>query len=125
MDAASGGGRRDWESWTVVLPGTAALAEAVPLATVGWWGVGSGVGSTCTDDFSCGSISCAPCALFNVWRIAEGIGQWVLVVAALVLLVLGLRCPGTRRAAAAGAWSLIPLAIAWMVIWTVHAKRSF
>jgi hypothetical protein len=54
-----------------------------------------------------------------------GIGQRVLVVGAVVLLVLGLRRPGRRRVAAISAWSLIPLAIAWIVIWTVQAEHSF
>ena len=125
MDAAPGDGRRAWARWTVLLPGTVALTEALALATVGWWAVGFGVGSTCTDDFSCVSSSCAPCASFNAWWIAGGIGQWILVVAAVVLLVLGLRRPGMRRVAAITAWSLIPLAIAWIAIWTVQAEHSF
>jgi len=125
MDAAPGAGYRDWARWTVVLPGSLALVEAVALGAVGWWAVGFGVGSNCTDDFSCGSTSCAPCASFNAWWVAGGIGQWVLAVAGLALLVLGLRRPAWRRFAALAAWSLIPLAIAWIVIWTVQAEHSF
>jgi hypothetical protein len=125
MDAMSGGARTDWLPWTVALPGIAALAEAVLLGTIGWWGVGFGVGSTCTDDFSCGSTSCAPCASFNAWWIAGGVGEWVLGVAAVVLLIFGLRRPGVRRGAAFTAWSLVPLAVVWMIIWTVQAEHSF
>ena len=125
MDAAPGAGGGDWAPWTIVLPGTVALAEAVVLGTFGWWGVGFGVGSNCTDDFSCGSTSCAPCASFNAWWIAGGIGQWALAVAALALLVLGLRRPARRRIAAIVTWPLIPLAIGWILIWTVQAEHSF
>jgi len=125
MEATPDGGRRAWAPWTVMLPGTVAVAETVALGTVGGWGVGFGVGSTCKDDFSCGSTSCARCASFNAWWIAGGIGQWVLVVVALVLLVLGWRRPGSRRVTAIAAWSLIPLAIAWIVFWTVQAEPSF
>jgi hypothetical protein len=125
MDTTPGGGGRVWAPWTVVLPGTMAVTVAVALGTVGWWGVGFGVGSTCTDDFSCGSTSCVPCASFNAWWVAGGIGQWVLVVVAVVMLVLGLRRPGSRRSAAIATWSLIPLAIGWMVFWTVQAAHLF
>jgi hypothetical protein len=66
------------------------------------------------------------CAVCFFQRVVDrrGIRQWVLVVAAFILLVLGLRRPGIRRVAAISAWSLIPLAIAWIVIWTVQAEHS-
>ena len=65
------------------------------------------------------------CASFNAWWLAGNIGQWVLAVAALVLLVLGLRRPARGRIVAIAAWPLIPLAIARIVIWTVQAEHSF
>jgi len=68
------------------------------------------------------------CSVCFFQRVVDrgGIGrQWVLVVVALVLLVLGWRRPGSRRVTAIAAWSLIPLAIAWIVFWTVQAEPSF
>jgi hypothetical protein len=102
-----------------------ALAVTFVLGTVGWFGAAFGIGSTCTDDFSCGSSSCAPCAKENAWVTAGGIGQWVLAAAAVTILVLGLRHPGFRRAATIAACALIAAAVAWYGIAVEIAQRSF
>jgi hypothetical protein len=60
------------------LAASVALAETFLLGTLGWFGVAFGIGSTCTDDFSCGSGSCVPCVKAHTWVTAGGIGQWTL-----------------------------------------------
>jgi hypothetical protein len=109
----------------VTVPAALTGLVAFLLGTIGWLGVGFGVGSNCTDDFSCGSGSCAPCAAEHGWIITGGIGQWVLAVAAGVLLALGLRRPRWRRAAALASMALLPLSVAWITATTVLAEHSF
>jgi hypothetical protein len=125
MAASADRRRGDWAPWTVVLPATAAGVVTVALGSVGWLAVAFGVGSDCTDDVDCGSGSCAPCAAAHSWVIAGGIGQWALAVAALALLVLGMRQARWRGGVAVGAWALVPLAGAWIVTSTVLAQRTF
>jgi hypothetical protein len=118
-------GRRVWPAWTVAVSAAVAGLLAVLLGTIGWFGVGFGVGSNCTDKFSCGSGSCAPCAVAHGWIIAGGVGQWVLVAVVVALLVLGLRRPRWRRAAALASVALLPLSVAWITATTVVAEHSF
>jgi hypothetical protein len=124
VDAASGFEPAKWRSWIVALV-TLALAVTFVLGTVGWFGAAFGIGSNCTDEFSCGSGSCAPCARAHGAVTTGGIGQWVLAAAAVTILVLGLRHPGWRRAATIAACTLIPVAVMWFAISTSMAQRSF
>ena len=124
MNAASGLEPAKWRSWIVALV-TLALAVTFVLGTVGWFGAAFGIGSNCTDEFSCGSGTCAPCARAHVWVTTGGIGQWVLAAAAVTILVLGMRHPGWRRAATIAACALIPVAVMWFAISTSMARRSF
>jgi hypothetical protein len=125
MDAASGAGRGGWGAWVAGLVGAVALAETFLLGTLGWFGAAFAIGTTCTDDFSCGSSSCAPCAGAHAWVTVGWIGQWVLFAAAVTILVLGTQRAGWRRAATIAACALIPLAAAWFAISTAVAQRSF
>lgn len=95
------------------------------LGTVGWFGAAFGIGSDCTDEFSCGSGSCAPCARAHAWVTTGGIGQWVLAAAAVTILVFVIRHPGRRRAATIAACALIPVAVMWFAISTSMAQRAF
>ncbi len=87
--------------------------------------VGFGVMSNCTDQFDCGSDTCAPCATAGSWINAGAIGQWALVIAVIVLLILGLRQPVRRLAMAISLWALIPLSCGWIALSTAVAQRSF
>jgi hypothetical protein len=114
-----------WPAWSAVLAGTAATAVSGLLGSLGWFAVGFGAGSNCTDDFSCVSTSCAPCATEDAWVIAGGIGQWALVGASVTLLVLGRRHPARRPVATIGACALIAVALGWFAISMVMAEHSF
>ena len=124
MNTASPFGGAKWRSWIVALV-TLALSVTFVLGTVGWFGAAFGIGSDCTDEFSCGSGSCAPCARAHAWVTTGGIGQWVLAAAAVTILVFGIRHPGWRRAAMIAACALIPVAVMWFAISTSMAQRSF
>ncbi len=125
MNTGSDLRRRTWPGWAVATAGTVALIETFLLGTLGWFGSAFGIGSDCTDKFSCGSDSCAPCAKAHAWVSAGGIGQWVLALAAAALLVLAGRRPDWRRAATITIGALILLAVAWYAIATAVAERSF
>jgi hypothetical protein len=125
VNAAPGVRRRSWQAWVAGLVGAAGLAETFLLGSFGWFVAAFGIGSNCTDDFSCGSGSCAPCVTEHTWVTAGGIGQWALLVAAVTMLALGIRRPGWHRAAMVAAGALIPVAGAWFAISTIMAQRSF
>jgi hypothetical protein len=124
VNTASGFEAAKWRSWIVALV-TLALAVTFVLGTVGWFGAAFVIGSDCTDEFSCGSGSCAPCARAHAWVTTGGIGQWVLAAAAVAILAFGIRHPGWRRAATIAACALIPVAVMWFAISTSMAQRSF
>jgi hypothetical protein len=114
-----------WRAWTVVLPAVLAGAVTVLLGSLGWLVLGLGIGTNCTNDYSCGSGFCAPCRAEASWVIAGGGGQWLLAAVALVLLIAGLRRPAARRRLAAWTWALTPLAVAWIILAGVAAAHSF
>jgi hypothetical protein len=125
MNNASGSGRGVWPRWVLNLVGYVSLAVAFALGTLGWFGAAFGIGSNCTDKFSCGSSSCRPCATSHAWVLAGGIGQWVLLVAIVVILVLSLRRPDWRRAATIAAAAAILLSIAWYAKYTAIAEHAY
>jgi hypothetical protein len=106
-------------------PAGLAAGLAALLGTVGWFVMSFGLGTTCTNKFSCGGSSCAPCAAMNRWVIAGGIGQWVLAAVAFVLLVLASRRISWQRNARRTSWFLIPLAVVWFIVSAVLAALSF
>jgi hypothetical protein len=124
MDAPSGVDGAGRRGWLLALTGTA-LAVTLLAGTIGWFGTGFGIMTTCTNDFSCGLGSCAPCAKAHAWVTANGIGQWALAAVAVVILVLGRRRPSWRRALTVAACAVIPLAVAWFAVCIVMARRSF
>lgn len=71
-----------------------AIATSVVLGTLGWFVVGLGVMTDCTNDYSCSSTGCAPCAATSRWITAGGITQLALAVSGAVVLV---RAMGTGR----------------------------
>jgi hypothetical protein len=104
---------------------SAALAVTLALGLGGGFVVGFGLGTTCTDDFSCGTGSCAPCANENAWVIAGGVGQLALTAAVVVMVGLGRWSPGWHRTAKIASCVVIPMAVAWFAISTAMARLSF
>ncbi len=58
---------RPWSVWT---PLSVSLAVVGFLATIGSFGVGFGVMTSCTNTYSCTSTGCAPCGTTNAWLTA-------------------------------------------------------
>ena len=114
-----------WPPWTVKVPSVLAGLVAAVLGSVGWWGAGFGVISSCTDHFSCVIDTCAPCATANYWIDAGAIGQWIFVIGAFVLLMLGMKRPRWRPVVVIASIAIMPLSIAWINISSNIALHSF
>ena len=113
-------GPSSWPSWILVVAAALGGLVAVLLGTVGWLGLGFGIGTSCVD----GGHEAVQCAAAHHWIIAGGLGQWALVVAACVLVVQGLtRSWSSLRALMC--FAVLPLSVAWITITTLLAESSF
>ena len=109
---------------TVGAPLRASLAVVLALATVTSFGAAFGVMTDCTNEFSCTSTGCAPCATTNTWLTAGWIGQAALLLAGVVMAVLAAR--RVRLRAVRGAALLLgPVALALFVATTAVAMGSY
>ena len=61
-----------------VIAMTVAICCCVLLGTVGWFAVGFGTMTDCTNSYSCSTQSCQPCAVAGRWINVGGIAQWLL-----------------------------------------------
>jgi hypothetical protein len=68
---------------------TVAICCCVLLGTVGWFAVGFGTMTDCTNNYSCSTQSCQPCAGAGRWINAGGIAQWLLAGLGVSLLIRG------------------------------------
>jgi hypothetical protein len=107
-----------------VLANIVAASAAMLLGTLGWFIAGFGIDSNCTDHFSCGG-SCPPCSATVRWLDAVGVGEWVIFIAAVVLLVLGLVRPRWLRITAYTGVGLVPASILWYFTTVTIAEHSY
>lgn len=114
-----------WPRWVPTLAGSVALISALGLGTLGWFVNAFGIGSDCTDKYSCGSGSCGPCATAHAWVWAGGMGEWVLLATAAAILVLGKRLPQWRRTITIAAVAVMLVAVGWYAATTAIAERSY
>jgi hypothetical protein len=91
------------------------------LGTLGWFGVGFGQGTVCTD-FNQAPHACD--ALYN-WLKVGLIGQWVLVLISGLVLAVGRRRPQSRKAASIAAWVVVGLTVGWFSFCYLGAYHSF
>ncbi len=68
-----------------------AIGVCLLLGTLGWFAVGFGIMTDCTNNYSCSTTGCPPCATTGRWINAGAFSQWVLAATGVVLLVHGLR----------------------------------
>ena len=113
---------------TSLVAGTALVALAIGtcllLGTVGWFSVGMGLMTECTNNYSCSPTSCAPCTTAGRWITAGGIGQLGLAALGAVALVRGLRARRAGSLLGAGA-ALLTVAGLTMVGTTSLARSSY
>ena len=101
----------------------AILASAV-LGTLGWFAVGFGVLTDCTNEYSCTDTGCAPCDTASRWITTGGLTQLALVVVGVLVLVRGRRAarPGTL---VLGGVVLIAASLATLAGTTSAARDSY
>jgi hypothetical protein len=110
VSSATAPRRRPWRQRAVVVPATLTLLACVLMGTVGWYFLAVAVGYNCgMSEASCGPAS-------KAWLVADGIGVWLLAMAAAVLLLASRVRPGWRRPAAIACWVLLPAAVGWFVL---------
>jgi hypothetical protein len=59
------------------------------------------------------------------WMRTGVIGQWLLVVIAIALLMVGLVLPASRKVMAVSIWVISPLALAWFAFYMYSARHTF
>lgn len=93
-----------WRPWTVWLPGVVALVwSALLIIADGLAGI---MGSWGNQDLP----------RLHRWQLAGVIGHCVLVIVSALALMVGLRFPSRRRAAAITAWIVIPVGFGWFIL---------
>jgi hypothetical protein len=94
----------------VIVPASLTLLACTLLGTVGWYFLGVVTAYNCgMSEISCGTVA-------HLWLVADGIGVWMLAVAAAVLLLASRARPRWRRPAAIACWVLLPTAIGWFYL---------
>jgi hypothetical protein len=104
----------------VMLPAAIACGLALILGTLGYFFVGFGMATVCTDWFPTGHH----CDAMYSWLGAGAIGQLALAVAAGALLVMAAVLT-ERRIMVILARALIPISVAWIIITSILGRSSF
>ena len=65
------------------------------------------------------------CDAMYRWMHTGVIGQWLLVVIAIALLMVGLVLPVSRKVMEISIWVISPLALAWFAFCMYRARHTF
>lgn len=105
----------------VVRPALVAGGVGLVLGTIGYWFVGFGIATSCTDVHE----SVHGCDAMYHWMHEGRLGQWVLVLPVIAVLVVGLAWPASRKVIAVSTWALATLALAWFAFYMYSAASTF
>ncbi len=103
---------------------SAAIGTALILGTLGWFAVGFGMMTDCTNDYSCTETGCTPCATTGRWINAGGVAQLVLAGVGVVALVLRLRAKQCAHLVVDAA-ALLALSVLTIIGTTWQAQESY
>jgi len=101
-----------------------AIATSLVLGTVGWFAVGFGMMTDCTNNYSCTETGCSPCSATERWINLGGAAQLLLAVVGGVVLVAGLRAR-LRTALVVGGAALLATSVLTVVGTTWRAQESY
>ena len=101
-----------------------AIGSSLLLGTFGWFAVGFGMMTDCTNNYSCSQTGCAPCATTSRWITAGAIMQWVLAGTGVALLI---RAARRKRPTGLAISGLVLLAVSVMAFvgTTWRAQESY
>jgi len=105
----------------VIVPALVAGWMGLALGTMGYWFVGFGIATSCTDIHE----SVHGCDAMYRWMHVGRIGQWVLVLPVIAVLVVGLAWPPSRKVIAISTWALAALALVWFAFYMYSAYNTF
>jgi hypothetical protein len=105
----------------VILPAAVSGAVGLLLGSLGFFFVGFGAGTMCTDFYETGHH----CDALYRTLLTGLIGQWTIVGATVAVLVIGLVRPAKRLAMAIIAWGTVVLAVAWYAAYAIGVQRSW
>ncbi len=103
---------------------TVAIGICLLFGTIGWFAVGFGVMTDCTNNYSCSTTGCPPCATTGLWINVGGLAQQLLAAAGVAVLIRGLRTRQSGRLASGGAVLLVS-SVLIIVGTTWQAKGSY
>jgi hypothetical protein len=63
-----------------------AIAICFLLGTIGWFVIGLGVLTDCTNNYSCSATNCAPCRTTGLWINAGGLAELLLAATGIGVL---------------------------------------
>ena len=101
-----------------------AIGTSLLLGTFGWFAVGFGMMTDCTNNYSCSQTGCTPCATTSRWITAGGIMQWVLAGTGVALLIRAHRAKPTTDLAIGGV-ALLAVAVLVFAGTTWRAQASY
>ncbi len=101
-----------------------AIAVCFLFGTLGWFSIGFGMMTDCTNNYNCTTTGCEPCAHAGRWINAGGIAQWVLAVLGVVVLVRGVRAKRWGQLMFGGA-AIVVISVLTLVGTTWRANESF
>ena len=105
----------------VIVPALVAGWVGLALGTMGYWFVGFGIATSCTDIHE----SVHGCDAMYGWMHVGRIGQWVLVLPVIAVLVVGRAWPASRKVIAISSWALAALALVWFAFYMYSAYNTF
>jgi len=109
------------EPSAVTVPALAAGGLGLALATAGYWFVGFGIATSCTDVHE-GVHGCD--AMYSWMHVGRTV-QWALVLPVIAALAVGLAWPASRKVIAISTWALAVLAVAWFAFYMYSANSTF
>jgi hypothetical protein len=101
-----------------------AIGTCLMLGTFGWFALGFGMMTDCTNNYGCTETGCTPCATTGRWINAGGLAQLVLAGIGVVVVVLGLRANQRAFLVVVGA-ALLAMSTLTIVGTTWRAQESY